>query len=186
MDDKMVNDYQKIINNSVWSYIRRIDNDNLDAEELEQELWMNLLEYREKNGKMPDYALAKTMCQRLLVDLTRKGVRRNHLSYDFDDEGDRAEWEQDFKNDIQSDAELNDFIDMFPKGSKERMFFDFYLAKSGAKDTGVIPELTRSEDGYTDSNLAKMLGFKGTGDRGWKKFKNNMKVIVINYFGNED
>ena len=183
MDKDTIQEYQKIISNSVWSYIRKTGNDNLEAEELEQELWMQILEYNHKNGKLPDYKLAKTICNNTLVDLTRKGVRRNHLSYDFDEEGDRAEWEQDLSQNIESDAELNDFLSNFPEGSKERTFFDFYLAKSGAKDTGIVPELTRSEDGYTDSNLAKMLGFKGTGDRGWKRFRSEMKELARDYFG---
>lgn len=185
MDKETVNNYQKLIASCVWSYYRKINNPNFDVEEAIQELWMKLLEYRKEKGKMPDYALAKKMCQNLLVSITRNGIPRNHASYDYDEEGDRAEWEIDHVHNVESDAEINELANMFPKGSKERLFIDFYLAKSGAKDTGVTPKITRTEDGYTDSNLAKMLGFKGTGDRAYKRFKSQMLDIIKDYYGKQ-
>lgn len=185
MDKETINNYQKLISSCVWSYYRKIDNPNFDVEDAIQELWMKLLEYKEKNGKMPDYALAKKMCQNDLVDITRKGIHRNAFSYDFDEEGDRAEYTVDPIRNIESETEINELANMFPKGSKERMYIDFYLTKSGAKDTGIVPEITRTEDGYTDSNLAKMLGFKGTGDRGYKRFKAQMLDIIKDYYGKQ-
>lgn len=183
MDNELINNYQKIISKSIWSYIRETNNTNLDVEDLTQELWMKLLEYNKKYGKMPDYALAKQICHNALVDITRKGMHRNHLSMELDSEGDRASWEQDYNQDVVPDSELNSLVDMFPEGSKERLYIDFYLAKSGVKDTGVVPEMSRTEDGYTDNNLAKMLGFSGSSDKKWRKFRDKMKEIITDYYG---
>lgn len=183
MDKETVNNYQNLIASCAWSYYRKIDNPNFDVEDAIQELWMKVLEYRKKYGKMPDYALTKKMCHDDLVDMTRKGLHRNSLSYDYDEDGDRSEYTVDHSRSIESEAEINELANMFPKGSKERTFIDFYLAKAGAKDTGVTPEITRTEDGYTDSNLAKMLGFKGTGDRGYKRFKSYMIDLIKDYYG---
>lgn len=185
LDSQTVENYQKLIAHEVWSYINKTANNNLKADDMIQDLWVEILEYQYKYGKLPDYALAKKICQNSLVDMTRKGLHRNALSLDADEEGDRASWNVDTKGitDIVSEVELDELADMFEKGTPERTYIDFYLEKASLRDTGVTPEETRQQGGYTDSALAKMLGYKGTGDRGWKVFSRKMKEIISDYYG---
>lgn len=192
MDQKTYDAYDKIIKNTVYNYLRARGLNTSIAEDTCQDCWMQILEYEKSHGKFPDYALAKTIAQRRTVDSLRREYGKNaHFSLDrtsddSSDEGaeDHSSWLRDYSNRDNFDAELNALKDMFPEGTKERTFLDFYIAKSGVGD-GVIPDKTRSEDGYTDSNLAKMLGFKGTADRGWKKFRDRMKELIADYYGKQ-
>lgn len=182
MDQKMIDDYGKIINKTVYDYIDAHGLKTASADDMVQDCWMKLMEYNAENGKMPDFALAKKMCHGAIVDYVRYEMRRNHYSTDVDEEGDRAVWSAD-SYDLETDVELDALLDMFPEGSKERTYIEFYLEKAGARMTGATPPSSRNDDGYTDSNLAKMLGFKGTADRQWKTFRNRMREIIADYYG---
>lgn len=187
MDKDTYEVYNTIIRNTVYSYLKARGLSTSIADDMCQDAWMNILEYEKSHNKFPDYALAKTMAHRRVVDMLRKEYGSEaHFSLDdnpVDDDDSYASWHEDKGNRDEFDADLAELKDMFPEGSKERKFLDFYIAKSGVEDNGVVPDKTRSDDGYTDSNLAKMLGFHGTADRAWKRFRDRMKEIIADYYG---
>lgn len=183
--------FQNIIASEVWHYIRKLGRDDLKVhvEDLIQEIWIKLLEVIKESNKLPTVSYIRQLCHGTLVDWTRKGTRDYHLSYDYDPEGNRSEWEEDpFSKNFVKDAEVKDLLNMFPKGSKERTYIEFYLSKAGvdiegAKTIDVEDKFRSNYGGYTDSALAKLLGFKGTADRGWKRFRDQMKGIISDYYG---
>ena len=186
--------YDKIIKKTVYDYLRTHGMDSRDAEDYCQDLWMTLLEYQKEKGELPDYKLAKTICQRRLIDKIRSSIRRGHANVDFDNE--YGSYDDDDSEDYtysdtvmlpyldaQSRSDINFLLKQFPEDSPERKYLDFYIEKANIDDKGVRPSSGREQDGYTDSNLARSLGFAGTGDRGWKRFKSRMQSIIKDYYG---
>lgn len=187
--------YDKIITNEVYSYLRARGLSLTHADDMYQDCWMSILEYSKKYGKLPDYALAKTMAHRRIVDTLRKEYGSNaHFSIDTASSGDDYEsdhntWLTDNDNTDEFYADLKELRSMFPKGSKERKYLNFYIAKAGFSNEGedeedvITPEVTKNYGGYTDSNLAWYLGFGGTSSYKWKVFRDNMKRIISDYYG---
>ena len=190
--DNYNNERIQTLNDIITGIARRNASKFLDLEvdDLSQEMWKEVLTTENRVGHPLDLDYIATICYNTVVDLQRYGMKRN--AYSTDELVEDPEWSP-FREDFDSKIMVDDLLELFPPDSLEGVFLRYWATASNVKDYGYRPsdETTKRngssyKDGYTDSNLAKMLGFKGTGDRGYKKFKNNMKVIVINYLGSED
>ena len=160
------------------------------AEELAQELWLHILEKEEEKGEL-DLDLVARICYDKIVDIQRFDARRNSVSLDQLIEGTEDEDAQaEFHNasftqpDNLQKISINDLFRVFPEGSKERLFLEYWATASGYKDFGIRGK-GKYGDGYTESDLAKMLGYSGTSSGGYKSFRKKMRVIVIEYLGEE-
>lgn len=155
---------------------------DLSIEEIEQELWVNLLEREAAEGREFDLNLAARVCYNKIVDMQRYGSHRNHSSLDrmleFTEEEDCSFGAQseEYSSDFTSKVMIEDLFKLFPKGSKERVFLEFWSTYSGVKDFG-IPVGSAPE-----SELARLLGYAGTASGGYKRFRNKMRNFVAIYF----
>ena len=159
------------------------------AEEISQELWVTVLEKEESSGKELDLDLIAKICYDKIVDMQRFDARRNTSSLDqmFEGKDDNEDDEESqFGNsNFQSPDNMNrvlieELFNLFPVGSKERIFLEYWGTASGIHDFGYKGN-GKQNDGYTESDLAKELGFTGTSNRAFKKFRSNMRVIVATY-----
>lgn len=164
-----------------------------DVDDIEQDLWVKILDTEERKGQELSQGLAAKVCWDYVTDMQRQDIRRkDHIAMSYDPEivddldGDQFSGigSKRDQGDYDSEVALHALYDKFPIGSKERMYLDFWGNASGAMpNTRVIPDSNRSNDGYSEKNLAKMLGFAGQADRGYRKFKKKMKDIILDYLG---
>lgn len=171
-----------------------------DAEELAQELWEHVLTREYELGHELDLNLIAKMCYDKIVDIQRFDARRNAVSFDQLFERFHTDYQHDHRdNEYNEDARdlrpgtftqpdsiqrimIEDMINMFPKGSKERLFLEYWSTASGYKDFGIRGD-GKYEDGYTESDLAHKLGYSGTSSGGYKAFRKKMRVYVIDFLG---
>lgn len=158
------------------------------AEEISQDLWMHILEKEEEAGKDLDLDLIAKICYDKIVDMQRFDARRNMSSLDqmLEGQDDDDDSSSQFGNScFQSPAStkrimIEELFNLFPKGSKERIFLEYWGTAAGIHDFGYKGNGCHN-DGYTESDLAHELGFSGTSNRAFKKFRSNMRVIVATY-----
>lgn len=181
MNNKDVQDYGKIINKTVFDFIKLHGlRSNIIADDLVQSCWVKILDYNMREGHLPDFALAKKICSDNLKDFVDYSQRRTHMSYsDIEDTVVAS------TDDVVDESVVEELKNLFEEGSPERTYIEFYLSKAGLSDT-IIPELTRQEGGYTEGALAKMLGFPSASSSRYRKFRTRMKEIIKDFFGNID
>lgn len=168
------------------------------AEELAQELWVTVLEKEASAGCEFDLDLVAKICYDKIVDIQRYDSRRNTISLDplrYETQGEESTsdslrmeplWETISAELIsgskfEEKVVVDDLFKIFPEGSKERLFLEFWGTATGVKDFG-IQGTGKYEDGFTESSLAKMLGYAGTASGGYKKFRSKMRNFVAVYF----
>lgn len=159
-------------------------------EDIVQDLWVKVLDTEKRKGHEIDLPLAGRVCWDYINDMIDYDQRRNHFTNDFsgsdeDDEYADADFigtQKDHGN-YASDVALKDFYNKFPEGSKERIYLDFWGNQSGAMpNTRAVPETSRQDDGYTESALARMLGYASASSSGYKQFRSKMKKLIADYF----
>lgn len=166
------------------------------TEDIVQDLWVKVLETEKRKGHELDLPLAAKVCYDYVNDMIDYDQRRNHLSYDStvldaqedDESGDMSYLGTSSEDgrDFTDTAMINDLFNKFPKGSKERIFLDFWGNESGVHpNSDAIPPKTRKNDGYTEDNLARMLGYSGHDNGSYKKFRDKMKKYIADYFKTE-
>lgn len=160
-------------------------------EDLVQDLWVKVLDTEKRKGEELDLNLVARICYDYIKDMIDYDQRRNHMSADLSGSDEDDEYaDTDFlglkrdNGNYVSDIMLKDLYNRFPEGSKERIFLDFWGNASGAMpNSRVVPNSTRSNDGYSEQALAKMLGYSGQSSGGYRKFRNKMKDLIADYFG---
>lgn len=162
-----------------------------DEEDLVQDLWVKVLETEKRKGQELEPNLVARVCYDYIKDLIDYDQRRNHTTVDYSGTGDieTETSDTDFlgvksdRGEYASEIMLKDLYNKFPEGSKERIFLDFWGNASGAMPNNrAIPPASRTQDGYTENNLAKMLGYASQSSGGYRKFKNKMRQIISDYY----
>lgn len=160
-----------------------------DLDDIEQDLWVKVLETEKRKGHQLDLNLAAKVCYDYIKDMIDYDQRRNHSTVDLSGTEDNEISDNDFlgtlsdKGNYEVDLMLKDLYDKYPKGSKERIFLDFWGNESGAMpNTDAIPDSSRTNDGYTENALAKMLGYASQSSGGYRKFKDKMIQIIKDYY----
>lgn len=163
-----------------------------DKEDVEQDLWVKFLETEKRKGYELDLPLIAKICWDYVNDMRDYDQRRNHTSLDFsgsDDDSEFADSEfigasQD-KGDYYNKVNLDNLYSKYPVGSKERIYLDFWGNASGAYpnlDPSATPEHNRSNDGYSENSLARLLGYASSSSQGYRKFRDYMKKEIKDYF----
>lgn len=159
---------------------------DLSREDLEQELWVSILEAEKRKGEQLDANLVAKICYDRVKDLISFYMRRSHVPTPGP-ASDDDEKEPDYIGPSQSESpeeldfniELKNLYNSFPEGSKERIFIDFWGNATGAfPNNRVVPEKTRKNDGFSEDSLAKILGYSGQSSGGYRKFRNKMRNII--------
>ena len=148
-----------------------------DSEELAQEMWVEVLN-TEKNLGMPltlDY-VAK-ICYNTVVDLQRYDMLRNSYSLEEMEESTSL---TSCEDSIDSKIMIHNLFAKYPAETAEGIYLRFYATKIGICD--YYEPTSVYKNGYTDGALAQLLGFKGTADRGWKRFRDNFQSQLRKYF----
>ena len=159
------------------------------SEELAQELWVHVLEKEEEKGKELDLNLVAKICYDRIVDIQRFDARRNASSFEDleqfmdTDECDTAELRPGTYNDgnLNDRIMVQDLFKIFPEGSRERTFLEYWGTASGINDFGYKGDGIYG-DGYTEKDLARKLGFASCSNGGYRSFRKKMRVFVIEYF----
>lgn len=149
---------------------------NKSVEDISQELWVKVLEKETRIGHDIDLNLIAKICYDHIVDMIRYESSRNS-SYIEEIVEDYNMYSRYLSDDVDHII-IEDLLDTYPEGSKEKIFLEYWSMASNYKDYGVIGEGTYNE-GYTESDLAKKLGYSGTSSGGYKKFRNKMRTLVI-------
>lgn len=175
------------------------------AEDLAQELWVKILEKEERLGYDLDLDLIAHICYDTIVDIQRYDMKRNSYSLDeilercaavesghsskTDNQSDDP-WTtgtQIFSGKIESTDNVNrilidELLKVFPEGSKERFFLEYWSTAVRYRDYG-IDGGGKNCDGFTESDLARQLGFPGTGSYAFKSFRRKMREFVKEFIG---
>ena len=200
----MTEDRVNLINDIVFGIARRsaYKFKTKDVDEIAQDLWVHILEKENSLGQELDLDLIAKICYDRIVDIQRYDMRRNAISFEEKFENTKfvnanAHWAcrdeyEDFKNldkcFYSESAEscidrmaMDDLFKIFPEGSKERTFLEFWATATEVKDFGIRGE-GKYQDGYTESDLAHKLGYAGTASGGYKSFRKKMRNFVAIYF----
>lgn len=165
-------------------------------DDIEQDLWVKFLETEKKKGYELDLPLIARISWDYVKDMIDYDIRRSHSTVDLsgtsdqydalqDDEGDFLGLRVD--GDFDKDIALDDLYNKFPDPkSKERIFLDFWGNASGAHPNNnpyALPPESRKQGGYTESKLAKLLGYpEDQGSAGYRTFRNKMRNLIADYY----
>ena len=173
----------------------------VNGEDLEQELWIKVLEMiGDSDGEDLDANLVAKACFRRAVDYYRYCRRRYEANCSYDawtDAGDELGQEVDYSkllktHNLVKDTELvtvREVLELFPEDSKERLYIEMKLFYYGDLDpeywdrTVILPEEGTAKDGsYKEVDFLKLLGYKGQKIPGsWIVKKNSMRQVIDNY-----
>lgn len=187
MNEQRFDDINDIINNVVRKYSSKMY--SRSAEDLAQDLWVKVLETEKEKGEL-DLKLIAYICHNYVKDLIDYDRRRNHFNIDLqgnDEDGEYADTDflgiETDNGQYDSDIMVKDLFSKYPIGTKERMFLDFWGNATGvAPNNRAVPPEGREQDGFTEKNLAVMLGYASAQSGGYKKFRDRMKSIIKNHF----
>lgn len=169
-------------------------------QDIVQDLWITALEKEKAMNEELDLDLLAKICYDRIVDLLRYDSYRNHMSFDqLFGQGDLPsfiDYREDcsstggsiLKNCYEPSAEkvaeaesVKEIFELFPIGSKERQFLEYWSTYANVEDFGVVGEGCYNE-GFTESDLAHKLGYSGTSSGGYKSFRKKMRNFVTVYF----
>lgn len=161
------------------------------VEDISQDLWVKILEKEDKYDKELDLDLIAKICYDEIVSMQRYEMRRNHISLESlneegDDENINPCWSSHYDTpEIHCDKSvLRDLFKIFPKDSREYIFLEYWANASGYFDSG-IKGLGTYNEGFTEKDLAKRLGFASSTSGGYTKFRRKIRVFVHEYLGDD-
>lgn len=169
----------------------------VSAEELAQELWVKVLDKEEKLGCDLDLDLIAHICYDAIIDLQRYHMRRNSFSLDeileryvsaesenlqrdsrrVDTSDQRVFGTKTDRTDNLNRILIEELLNIFPEGSKEKFFLKYWCTGTGYKDFGIEGQGKNCE-GFTESDLAHQLGYPGTGSYAFKSFRRKMREFI--------
>lgn len=172
-----------------------------DREDLEQELWIVVLELIQAKGgeENVDPPLVAKSCFNKAVDFYRYHRRRKDSTVRMIDESESddtaSSWhgeQADSSNGFmigkgrtgQEEVILKEVIDLFPIESRERKYVVTKLYMYGEIDesTGLPDELILPEDD-TEESIIKLLGFHSRYPASWGKLKYRIREVIYRYLG---
>lgn len=163
---------------------------NVSQEDLVNDLWVSVLEALDKKKDVDpeslNFSYFVEICKNSIVDIIRKNVRKSAYQDMFVSVDGTEEDSEDRsglgRNENQYKLiELLDFVDKFPKGSKEREYLEWYLTKLNIKDYGT--EITDKPVNTSEGELAKHLGFPSASSSSYRTFRSSMRKALADYFG---
>ena len=178
-----------------------------DDDELSQELWLYILTKQEEVDHDLDLNMIAKMCYDKIVDIIRYDSRRNTYSLDVmidhyesdtntttniritetlgslsnDDEGILSKSPEDA---IVDNDQIKRLFELFPKGSKERLFLEYWGSAAEIGDFGITPRGTY-KNGYSEKELAVLLGYASSASGGYKTFRRKMRERIKEFFSDD-
>ena len=168
----------------------------VSQEDLEQELWIVVLEkIRDFGGAdKVDPDLIARCCFNKAVDFYRYNRRRYDSFARYVEESDDSDSVVEekgadrlhysrFKN-AEQNALLHEVIDLFPAGSRERKYVvtKLYMYGEISEEDGLEDELELPESDK-ESDILKLLGYKSHYPASWGNKKYQMRAKVYRYLG---
>lgn len=166
------------------------------ADQLAEDLLWKLWKEQEKSEKLLDLPLCAVICHKEVINLQRKGavVTKHEVSKEFveeDNVDNSAEITRETKSfaeatcneyvgvDLDSKIMVEDLLNRFPKNTREYTFLHFWATKAGIIEN----EFDETCVKFNESELARVLGYTGTGNSSFKKFRSEMRTFIAEYFG---
>lgn len=172
-----------------------------DREDLEQELWVVVLELIQAHGgeQNVDPRLVAKSCYNKAVDFYRYHRRRKDSTVRMIEEsesddadmswhGEQAESSNGFMigkgRTGQEEVVIKEVIDLFPPESRERKYVvtKLYMYGEIDKGTGLADVLELPEDD-TEEAIIKLCGFKSRYPASWGKMKYGIREKIYRYLG---
>lgn len=165
----------------------------VDREDLEQELWIVVLEkIRDFGGadKVDPRFIARC-CYNKAVDFYRYSRRRKDSSARLIEEMGENEEKDSESNVPYSTFEtgydrviLREIIDLFPQGSRQRKYVVTKLYMYGEiSEADGLPDKLEMPEGETESDVLKLLGYKSRYPASWGKMKYQIRDKIYRYLG---
>lgn len=198
-DNSRINEMASMIRGIALKASKQLFDRSVD--DIEQDLWVKVLETEKRKGHPIDLKLAGRVCWDYVKDMIDYDIRRSHTTIDLSGTGEESTdyieaGSSDFlgvvhdKGDRESEIMLNDLYKKFPDPkSKERIFLDFWGNASGAhpnNNPNALPSENRSSDGYSEKQLARLLGYSDQASGGYKTFRRKMKELISDYYELKD
>ncbi|AMM44877.1 sigma-70 family RNA polymerase sigma factor [Bacillus phage SP-15] len=178
----------------------------IEACDLEQELWLKILEEVDKSGgQVMNARLTARTSYNKAVDVYRRERRRWDSKADMVSDENVSKWAMEIctrKNPMmavhpfrqpEKFLEIKDMVEEFEVGSRERKFIVMKGYIEGVFELGEAVELEPSIDKErligmesSEHRMAKELGLSGSGSGSYRKLKRNVRKIVRTYFGDDD
>lgn len=192
-DETKIERFQRI----VQGVARKYASIYVDKEDLEQELWISVLELIDAKGGEDnvDEKLVARVCWNKAVDFYRYSRRRVDSKASYT-EGGNEDNEDDCEADIKFSTSGNRFvrgndvvmvkeaIDLFPVGSRERKYVLTKLYMYGEIDIeDYADEDIEMPEEDTEAAILKLLGYNSRFPASWGKIKNEMRKKVYRYLG---
>lgn len=175
----------------------------IETSDLEQELWLKLLEEADKNeGQMLNEKLTARTSYNKAVDVYRYERRRWDAKADMVSDETVSTWARevctrrnpmmavDVFREPEKFFEIKEMVEQFEQGSRERKFVVMKGYIEGVFDLDEAFELEPTIDTErlefmedSEHRMSKMLGYSGSGSGGYRKVKKSVRKIVRNYFG---
>lgn len=152
-----------------------------DVEDLIQEIWINVLKEESKHIEPLDLNLVAVIGFRTISRLLRyEKIRSNVIPVE-----DPVEFNPQTYNEnedvLDDQLLLKKLFQLYPQDTKEGTYLRYLATKANIADFGFRPNSTY-KDGFTDGELAKILGYTGTHHSGYQKLKKEIKQILLDYF----
>ena len=165
----------------------------ISLDDIIQDLWLNLIQREEEENWEFPIELAARVCYNRIASLQRYLSYRNTYSYDQlieTQESSEDQSEESLSHSCYASGDhfddilmIDDLLHKFEEGTRESFYIKFWMTASNVRDCGVQPPNGREKNGYTEDNLAKMLGYSGVSSSGYKGFRWKMKQMIADYFG---
>lgn len=192
--DQKMEEVKKIVEGVARKYTSKW----LDREDLEQDLWVSVLELINKCGGIEhvDLRLIAKHCYNRAVDSYRYNRRRYDskvrlIDESESDDGDYsaggAEQAQYFTAKSRTGYDeivLKEVIELFPEGSRQRKYVVAKLYSYGEIDetTGISDRLELPE-GDNEADFLKLIGFNSRYPASWGKMKYEIREKIYRYLG---
>lgn len=180
----------------VWNILRNKVDDGLlssDMDDVHQEVWQAIWEKALEDGKYPIPQIA-SITRNKIADFQKQDIKKNTtgpngmkqqkipLNPNEETDGLTDDYldPEDYFEKVVVNQRFQALMDKYPEGSKEKIFLDFYWDKAHAKDSK--GKWIDPNKRYRDADLISQLGFAGTSDARWKKFRDRMRKEVADYF----
>lgn len=158
----------------------------LSVDDISQSLWVKILTKEQEVGEL-DINLIIHICYDYIVDLQRFEMKRNHYSLDDENEefllGNMIE--SDFDNSIICKVIFDQLLDKYPEDTPEGVSLRWWMTESNFKDFGYYPD-GNYNDGYTDKNLAKLLGFEATSGSAYRRLRKEIREAFEKFLKDSD
>ena len=184
--------------NIVEGVARKYASTYVDREDLEQELWIVVLELVQAKGgeENVDPRLVAKSCFNKAVDFYRYSRRRHDSKARLIDE---TESDDDSFSSRGSDQNgiyvakgrtgydeviLKEVIDLFPPESRERKYVVTKLYMYGEIDsTSGLPDKLEYPEDDSEEAIIRLLGFKSRYPASWGKMKYSIRETIYRYLG---